>query len=55
MDATRRDFLRVATLGGAGPVHAYGVARKLGVTRVICPVGAGVNSALGLLAAPVAV
>ncbi len=38
--------------GGAGPVHAYAVARKLGLTRVICPPAAGVASALGLLLAP---
>jgi N-methylhydantoinase A len=38
--------------GGAGPVHAYGVARKLGLARVICPPSAGVASALGLLVAP---
>jgi N-methylhydantoinase A len=47
--------LSMVAFGGAGPVHAYGVARKIGVKRVICPLGAGVNSALGLLAAPVAV
>jgi N-methylhydantoinase A len=47
--------LSMIAFGGAGPVHAYGVARKLGIARVICPLGAGVNSALGLLAAPVAV
>ena len=47
--------LSMIAFGGAGPVHAYGVARKIGVKRVICPLGAGVNSALGLLAAPVAV
>ncbi len=47
--------LSMIAFGGAGPVHAYGVARKLGVKRLICPLGAGVNSALGLLAAPVAV
>jgi N-methylhydantoinase A len=47
--------LSMIAFGGAGPVHAYGVARKLGVKRVIWPLGAGVNSALGLLAAPVAV
>lgn len=47
--------LSMIAFGGAGPVHAYGVARKLGISRVICPLGAGVNSALGLLAAPVAV
>src|SRR5205814_6969411 len=38
--------------GGAGPVHAYAVARKLGLLRVICPPSAGVASALGLLVAP---
>jgi N-methylhydantoinase A len=38
--------------GGAGPGHAYEVARKLGLRRVICPPSAGVASALGLLVAP---
>ncbi|MGH7385117.1 MAG: hydantoinase/oxoprolinase family protein, partial [Candidatus Rokuibacteriota bacterium] len=38
--------------GGAGPVHAYSVAGKLGIDRVICPPSAGVASALGLLVAP---
>jgi N-methylhydantoinase A len=38
--------------GGAGPVHAYSVARKLGLSRIICPPSAGVASALGLLVAP---
>jgi len=38
--------------GGAGPVHAYAVARKLGLARAICPPSAGVASALGLLVAP---
>jgi N-methylhydantoinase A len=38
--------------GGAGPVHAREVARKLGISRVICPPSAGVASALGLLVAP---
>ena len=38
--------------GGAGPVHAYYVARKLGLRRLICPASAGVASALGLLIAP---
>ncbi len=45
---------RRATLlafGGAGPVHAYNLARKLGVRTVIVPLRAGVFSALGLLAA----
>jgi N-methylhydantoinase A len=39
--------------GGAGPVHADGVARKLGVPRLIVPRGAGVFSAVGFLVAPV--
>ena len=38
--------------GGAGPVHAYYVAKKLGLKRLIAPRGAGVASALGLLIAP---
>jgi len=45
----------LVVFGGAGPVHAYGLARKLGIRRVICPVGAGVMSAFGLLLAPLAV
>jgi N-methylhydantoinase A len=46
-----RDYALLAT-GGAGPVHAYSVARKIGLRRVICPPSAGVASALGLLVAP---
>jgi N-methylhydantoinase A len=46
-----RDYALLCT-GGAGPVHAYSVARKLGVSRIICPRAAGVASALGLLVAP---
>jgi N-methylhydantoinase A len=46
-----RRFVLVAT-GGAGPVHAWGVARKLGIERILYPAGAGVASALGMLAAP---
>jgi len=46
-----RDFALLAT-GGAGPVHADQVARKLGIRRLICPPAAGVASALGLLVAP---
>ena len=37
--------------GGAGPLHAQGVARKLGVRKLVIPRHAGVMSALGLLAA----
>lgn len=41
--------------GGAGPVHAYEIARNLKIRRIICPIGAGTLSALGLLVAPRAV
>lgn len=44
----------VLAFGGAGPVHAVGVARILGAHRVIVPMGAGVASAAGLLTAPFA-
>jgi N-methylhydantoinase A len=47
--------LPMVAFGGAGPVHAYGIARKLGIRRIICPTGAGVTSAIGLIIAPVAV
>jgi N-methylhydantoinase A len=40
--------------GGAGPVHAYHLAVKLGVRRIIVPLRPGVLSALGLVIAPVA-
>ncbi len=40
------------TTGGGGPVHGYGVARKLGLSRIICPPSPGVASAWGLLVAP---
>ena len=46
-----RDYALLPT-GGAGPVHAYYVAAKLGLPRLICPPAAGVASALGLLMAP---
>ena len=38
--------------GGSGPLHATRVARKLRVPRVVFPMGAGVMSAIGLLASP---
>jgi len=38
--------------GGGGPLHGCDVARRLGIKRMICPPGAGVASALGLLIAP---
>jgi N-methylhydantoinase A/oxoprolinase/acetone carboxylase beta subunit len=42
----------VAAFGGAGPVHAYGLAKKLGAPRLIVPPNAGVGSALGFFTAP---
>src|SRR5215216_6030422 len=40
--------------GGAAPLHAARVAEKIGVSRVIVPSNAGVGSAVGFLAAPIA-
>jgi N-methylhydantoinase A len=48
-----REFSMVA-FGGAGPVHAYQVARKLRLKTIIIPPGAGVCSAFGFLLAPMA-
>lgn len=41
----------LVAFGGAGPVHAYGVARLLRIPRVVYPRGAGVASAVGMLVA----
>jgi N-methylhydantoinase A len=38
--------------GGAGPVHAFGVAQILRSPKIIFPLAAGVMSAVGFLAAP---
>lgn len=46
-----RPFTLVAT-GGAGPVHAWGVARALGIGHIVFPPHAGVGSAFGMLTAP---
>jgi N-methylhydantoinase A len=43
---------RMVAFGGAGPVHAYALARLLNVPEVIFPRGAGVASAIGMLVAP---
>ena len=42
----------VCAFGGAGPVHAYGLAKKLGAPKLIVPPLAGVGSALGFFTAP---
>ena len=38
--------------GGAAPLHAGRLCEKLGITRCLIPVGAGVGSAIGFLRAP---
>ena len=43
---------RMVAFGGAGPVHAYSIARLLNLKEVIFPLGAGVASAIGMLVAP---
>ena len=45
-----RDFALLA-FGGSGPVHAAGIARDLGIRRVIVPPAPGLLSAVGLLEA----
>ena len=42
----------MVAFGGGGPIHATRIARKLSVPKVILPAGAGVMSAIGLLASP---
>ncbi len=41
----------LVAFGGAGPMHALRIADQLGIRRVLCPRGAGVLSALGLVVA----
>jgi len=45
-------IVTISAFGGAGPVHAYGLAKKLGAPRVVVPPLAGVGSALGFFTAP---
>lgn len=42
----------IVAFGGAGPVHAYDLARRIGARTVIIPPRAGVASAFGMLIAP---
>ncbi len=42
----------IVAFGGAGPVHAYSLAKKLGAPRLLVPPNAGVGSALGFFTAP---
>jgi N-methylhydantoinase A/oxoprolinase/acetone carboxylase beta subunit len=46
--------LTLLAFGGAGPLHAHAIARALKMRGYVCPAGAGVTSALGLLTAPAA-
>jgi N-methylhydantoinase A/oxoprolinase/acetone carboxylase beta subunit len=48
------NLVTVSAFGGAGPVHAYGLAKKIGAPRILVPPLAGVGSALGFFTAPVA-
>ena len=54
--ASERGFdYRQATMiafGGSGPLQAMAIAAKLKIPRVVFPIGAGVMSAMGLLASP---
>jgi N-methylhydantoinase A len=44
----------MSAFGGAGPVHAYGLAKKINAPAILVPPLAGVGSALGFFTAPVA-
>jgi N-methylhydantoinase A len=50
LDVTRFTMLPI---GGAGPVHACSMARKMAITQLVCPPGAGVASAIGMLASSI--
>lgn len=51
VDITSRTLI---AFGGAAPLHACRLAEKLGITRIIVPLDAGVGSAVGFLMAPAA-
>ncbi len=48
------DRYTMVAFGGGAPLHAGRLAEKLGIGRVLIPVGAGVGSAIGFLRAPIA-
>ena len=48
------NIVTVSAFGGAGPVHTYGLAKKIGAGSILVPPLAGVGSALGFFTAPVA-
>ncbi|HEY3277974.1 MAG TPA: hydantoinase/oxoprolinase family protein [Syntrophorhabdaceae bacterium] len=45
-------IVTITAFGGAGPVHAWGLAKKLGAPRLLVPPNAGVGSAMGFFTAP---
>jgi N-methylhydantoinase A len=45
-------IVTIVAFGGAGPVHAYGLAKKLGAPKMLIPPNAGVGSAMGFFTAP---
>jgi N-methylhydantoinase A len=44
----------LVAFGGAAPLHAARLAEKLGISRILVPLNAGVGSAVGFLEAPAA-
>ncbi len=50
LDVTRFALLPI---GGAGPVHACAMAEQMNIHRLVCPAGAGVASAIGMLASAI--
>jgi N-methylhydantoinase A len=48
------NIVTMSAFGGAGPVHTYGLAKKIGAPAILVPPLAGVGSALGFFTAPVA-
>jgi N-methylhydantoinase A len=50
-DLARRGMI---AFGGAAPLHAARLAQKLAIDKVIIPTKAGIGSAVGFLAAPIA-
>jgi N-methylhydantoinase A len=46
-------LLALVASGGAGPVHCFGVARKLGISQIVIPLAVGVASALEFLVVPI--
>ncbi len=43
----------LVAFGGSGPVHAFALAKRLGMSRILIPPTAGIASAFGLLVSPI--